>query len=253
MINPYGLSISIAIFVSIKVAEKIIEKENEDILWGLSLWAIVIGIISARLYHVLDYFDLYFKSPVKIFYIWDGGLGILGAILGGAIGISAYLKLRGKKILPWLDLISVVMPLGQSIGRWGNFFNKEIFGKPTTLPWGIYISPEKRPLMFFQNEKFHPLFIYESILNLILFIILYRTYRKNRNELKSGFFISLYLIGYSVIRFALEFLRIDPWTIKMTSNLILNTAQTISILLKSFSKIAGIIIILLILIFFEFF
>lgn len=231
MINPYGLIISIAIFVSIKVAEKIIEKENEDVLWGLSLWTIVIGIIGARLYHVLDYFDFYFKSPVKIFYIWDGGLGILGAILGGAVGISVYLKIKGKKILPWLDLISVVMPLGQSIGRWGNFFNKEIFGKPTNLPWGIYISPEKRPLMFFQNEKFHPLFIYESILNLILFIILYRTYRKNRNELKSGFFISLYLIGYSVIRFALEFLRIDPWTIKMTSNLILNTAQTISILL----------------------
>lgn len=231
MINPYGLIISIAIFVSIKVAEKIIEKENEDILWGLSLWAIVTGIMGARLYHVLDYFDFYFKSPMKIFYIWDGGLGILGAILGGAVGISVYLKIKGKKILPWLDLISVVMPLGQSIGRWGNFFNKEIFGKPTTLPWGIYISPEKRPLMFFQNEKFHPLFIYESILNLILFIILYRTYRKNRNELKSGFFTSLYLIGYSVIRFALEFLRIDPWAIKMTSNLILNTAQTISILL----------------------
>lgn len=231
MINPYGLIISIAIFVSIKVAEKIIEKENEDVLWGLSLWAIVIGIIGARLYHVLDYFDFYFKSPVKIFYIWDGGLGILGAILGGAFGVSVYLKIKGKKILPWLDLISVVMPLGQSIGRWGNFFNKEIFGKPTNLPWGIYISPEKRPLMFFQNEKFHPLFIYESILNLILFIILYKTYRKSHNELKSGFFISLYLIGYSVIRFALEFLRIDPWTIKMTSNLILNTAQTISILL----------------------
>lgn len=231
MINPYGLIISIAIFVSIKVAEKIIEKENEDVLWGLSLWAIVIGIIGARLYHVLDYFDFYFKSPVKIFYIWDGGLGILGAILGGAVGISVYLKIKGKKILPWLDLISVVMPLGQSIGRWGNFFNKEIFGKPTNLPWGIYISPEKRPLMFFQNEKFHPLFIYESILNLILFIILYKTYRKSRNKLKSGFFTSLYLIGYSVIRFALEFLRIDPWAIKMTSNLILNTAQTISILL----------------------
>lgn len=231
MINPYGLSISIAIFVSIKVAEKIIEKENEDILWGLSLWAIVIGIISARLYHVLDYFDLYFKSPVKIFYIWDGGLGILGAILGGAIGISAYLKLRGKKILPWLDLISVVMPLGQSIGRWGNFFNKEIFGKPTTLPWGIYISPEKRPLMFFQNEKFHPLFIYESILNLILFTFLYKIYKGKHNKLKSGFFMSIYLLGYSVIRFSLEFLRIDPWTTQLSPSLTLNVAQTISILL----------------------
>ena len=231
MTNLYGIIISIAIFTSVKTAERIIEKSEEETLWGLSLWAIISGIIGARLYHVLDYLDFYLKNPVKIFYIWDGGLGILGAIAGGAVGIAIYLKINGKKVLPWLDVVSVVMPLGQSIGRWGNFFNKEIFGKPTALPWGIYISPNKRPPGFLQNEKFHPLFIYESIFNLILFIFLYKTYRKKHNELKSGVFTSLYLIGYSVIRFSLEFLRIDPWAIKLSSNLTLNVAQTISILL----------------------
>ena len=231
MINPYGILISIAIFISIKTAEGIIEKKDEDTLWGLSLWAIIFGIIGARLYHVLDYLDFYIKNPVEILFLWNGGLGIFGAVLGGIGGGVIYLKVKGKKILPLLDIISVVTPLGQATGRWGNFFNNEIFGKPTTLPWGIYINPENRPLMFFNNEKFHPLFIYESILNLILFIFLSRTYKRKHNKLKSGFFMSVYLLGYSVIRFSLEFLRIDPWTTHLSPSLTLNVAQTISILL----------------------
>jgi len=231
VINPYGIIISIAIFICIKTAEKIIEKKDEETLWGLSLWAIISGIIGARLYHVIDFFDFYLTNPIKILVLWEGGLGILGAIAGGMTGIAIYLKTKGKKILPWMDVISVVMPLGQSIGRWGNFFNVELFGRPTTLPWGIYVDPEKRPALFSQNEKFHPLFIYESILNLILFILLFKVYQKKHKELRSGILTSLYLIGYSVIRFSLEFLRIDPWTIKICENLTLNVAQTISILL----------------------
>lgn len=231
MIKPYGIIISIAIFTSIKTAERIIEKKDEDTLWELSLWAIISGIIGARLYHVLDYINFYIKNPAEIFFLWNGGLGIFGAILGGVLGSVIYLKVKGQKTLPWLDIISTVMPLGQSLGRWGNFFNNEIFGKPTTLPWGIYVSPEKRPSMFFQNEKFHPLFIYESILNLILFTFLYKIYKGKHNKLKSGFFMSIYLLGYSVIRFSLEFLRIDPWTTQLSPSLTLNVAQTISILL----------------------
>ena len=123
MINPYGILISIAIFISIKTAEGIIEKKDEDTLWGLSLWAIIFGIIGARLYHVLDYLDFYIKNPVEILFLWNGGLGIFGAVLGGIGGGVIYLKVKGKKILPWLDIISVVTPLGQATGRWGNFFN----------------------------------------------------------------------------------------------------------------------------------
>lgn len=231
MLKPYGIIISIAIFISIKTAERFIEKEDEGTLWELSLWAVISGIIGARLYHVIDYLDYYLKNPVKMLFLWNGGLGIFGAIFGGAIGSMIYLKVKGKKILPWLDIISVATPLGQALGRWGNFFNHEIFGKPTTLPWGVYISPENRPVIFLRNEKFHPLFIYESILNLILFIFLYSTYQKKHTRLKSGFFTASYLIGYSVIRFSLEFLRIDPWTIQLPTGLTLNVAQTISILL----------------------
>jgi phosphatidylglycerol:prolipoprotein diacylglycerol transferase len=156
-------------------------------------------------------------------------MGIWGGIFGGTLGAITYLKIKGEKIFPWLDIISVVTPLGQSVGRWGNFFNKEIFGLPTTLPWGIYIEPEKRPVEFLNYSKFHPLFIYESILNFILFLFLLILYKKTNEKTPSGTFLCIYLISYSTIRFFLEFLRINPWKIEISS-LFLNVSQCISIL-----------------------
>ena len=178
MLNLYGIIISVAIFASLKVAESLIEKKNEETLWGLSFWTILSGILGARVYHVIDYFSYYSQNIIKIIELWNGGLGIWGAIAGGTIGATIYLKTKRKKILPWLDVLSVVVPLGQAVGRWGNFFNKEIFGQPTTLPWGIYVDPLKRPEDFIHSEKFHPIFIYESILNIFLFTFLYKTYKK---------------------------------------------------------------------------
>lgn len=130
----------------------------------------------------------------------------------------------------WLDLGSVVLPLGQAIGRWGNLFNQEIFGAPTNLPWGIYIKPENRPSNFTNFNKFHPLFLYESILNLLLFLILLTLYRKFSKTSPKGVFLSLYLGGYAIIRFYLEYLRIETWKIGN-----LNVSQCISILVLAFS------------------
>lgn len=231
MLNLYGITISLSIFLCILITQKLVVKykKNEEIFWGLSFWTILCGILGARLYHVLDYFDYYRYHQLDIFKIWNGGMGIWGGILGGTLGAITYLKIKGEKIFPWLDIISVVTPLGQSVGRWGNFFNKEIFGLPTTLPWGVYIEPEKRPVEFLNYSKFHPLFIYESILNFILFLFLLILYKKTNEKTPSGTFLCIYLISYSTIRFFLEFLRINPWKIEISS-LFLNVSQCISIL-----------------------
>jgi len=231
VLNLYGITISLSIFLCILITQKLVVKykKNEEIFWGLSFWTILCGILGARLYHVLDYFDYYRYHQLDIFKIWNGGMGIWGGILGGTLGAITYLKIKGEKIFPWLDIISVVTPLGQSVGRWGNFFNKEIFGLPTTLPWGIYIEPEKRPVEFLNYSKFHPLFIYESILNFILFLFLLILYKKTNEKTPSGTFLCIYLISYSTIRFFLEFLRINPWKIEISS-LFLNVSQCISIL-----------------------
>jgi len=231
VLNLYGITISLSIFLCILITQKLVVKykKNEEIFWGLSFWTIFCGILGARLYHVLDYFDYYRYHQLDIFKIWNGGMGIWGGILGGVLGAIVYLKIKKEKILPWLDIISVVTPLGQSIGRWGNFFNKEIFGLPTALPWGIYVEPEKRPVEFLNYSKFHPLFVYESILNFILFLFLLILYKKTNEKTPSGTFLCIYLISYSTIRFFLEFLRTNPWKIEIAS-LFLNVSQCISIL-----------------------
>lgn len=235
MFNLYGIIISIAIFVSLKVAESLVEKKDEETLWGLSFWTVLLGIVGARIYHVLDYFNYYSQNPIKIFELWNGGLGIWGAIAGGALGATIYLKIRREKTLPWLDVLAVVVPLGQAIGRWGNFFNKEIFGYHTTLPWGIYVDPLKKPEGFINNERFHPIFFYESVLNIFLFAFLFSRYKKSHNKYQTGVFTAIYLAGYSVIRFFLEFLRLNPWKITVSSNLSLNVAQGVSILVLTLS------------------
>lgn len=240
MVNLYGILISFSILLCILIARSLLEKNSKDFkskeenLWGISLWAIIGGIIGARIYHVLSALPYYIQNPLNIFALWNGGLGIWGAIAGGCVAVLIYLRkdLRNNKenILSWLDTLSVVLPLGQAIGRWGNFYNNEIFGVPTNLPWGLYLPPNNRPEEYLTFTKFHPLFIYESILNFILFSILFLLYKKHKDNVPKGTFLSLYLGGYSLIRFFLEYLRIDSW--KLGS---LNVSQCISILVLSLS------------------
>ena len=231
MPNLYGIIISLSILLCILTAQRLVENENKnkEILWGLSFWTILCGILGARIYHVLNCFGYYRLHPAEILKIWRGGLGIWGALGGGIVGSVTYLGIKKEKVLPWLDIISVVVPLGQAIGRWGNFFNKELSGLPTTLPWGIYVEPTLRPAEFSNYSKFHPIFIYESILNLILFLILLNLYKNKHEKVPEGTFLWIYLGSYSIIRFFLEFLRINPWKINIFS-LSLNVSQCVSIL-----------------------
>jgi prolipoprotein diacylglyceryl transferase len=200
VISSYGVLISVSIVICVLVA-KDLRNGDGDFVWELAPWAIISGLIGARIYHVVSSINNYINTPLSIFYVWNGGLGIWGAIAGGLIGIIICLKKSGKAVWPWLDSFAVVLPLGQAIGRWGNYFNQEIYGQQTALPWGIYIN----------GEKHHPLFLYESLLNLLNFITLYFLFRKTTMKNRGGFFTSLYLLNYSAIRFFMEFMRQDSW------------------------------------------
>jgi phosphatidylglycerol:prolipoprotein diacylglycerol transferase len=200
VINFYGILISISILVCILVVKNL-RNDDGNFVWELAPWAVISGLIGARIYHIISTFNYYLNHPIDVFYIWNGGLGIWGAVAGGLIGILICLKKNSKELWPWLDCCAVVLPLGQAVGRWGNYFNQEIYGSQTSLFWGIYIN----------GKKYHPLFLYESLLNLINFIILYLLFRKTSLKNKGGFFTFLYLLNYSVIRFFMEFMRQDNW------------------------------------------
>lgn len=229
----YGIFISLAILSAVLITRHLLTRPTDkELVWDLALVALFCGILGARLYHVIDFHKYYGQDPIKIVYLWQGGLGIWGAIFGGLAGVWAYLRYKKQNIVYWLDIIAVVMPLAQAIGRLGNYFNQELFGLPTKLVWAIYIEPLNRPAEYRQFSRFHPLFAYEAILNLILFYLLFLRYTKKKVVINKGFYFFAYLSGYAVIRFGLEFLRINPWKIYG-----LNVAQAISILIVSICSV----------------
>lgn len=203
----YGTLISISIIACLLAAEKIFPSKKKEV-WDIGLYAVIGGIIGARLYHVIDYWQFYTSEPFLIFKLWNGGLGIWGAVIGGAIGVVLYSLVHKKTFLESADMLATVLPLGQAIGRWGNFFNSELSGKETSLPWAV--------------QGRHPIFLYESALNFLLFFFLVKVAKK---ENKPGVLLSIYLFGYGVIRLVLEFLRVAPWKVG-----VLNVAQMVSIL-----------------------
>jgi phosphatidylglycerol---prolipoprotein diacylglyceryl transferase len=191
----YGLLISFSIFISVFLVEKIAKskKLNIDYIYTGATIIVLCGVVGARLYHVIDYWEIYKSNLPAILQIFHGGLGIYGGIFGGLLGVLIcykYYKVTHRELVVWLDIICCVLPLAQAIGRWGNFFNNELWGKET----------------IFYGVK-HPIFLYESLLNLVLFLVLYKT---NKSP---GFVTGLYLIGYGSIRFMLDFLRDRVWEI----------------------------------------
>lgn len=209
-IHLYGITFALAVLAGFFVARKRasfykIKKEEVENLFLAGLFS---GILFARLYHVLDYFSYYRKNLFEIFAIWQGGLGIFGGILGGVFGVWLYVKARKLDFLKACDLLAPSLALGQAIGRWGNFFNQEAFGPPTNFPWRIFISPENRPETWSQFQYFHPLFLYESILNFLNFLVLIYFARK-LGQYGKGVVTALFFLNYGIIRFFVEFLRFD--------------------------------------------
>ena len=154
----------------------------------------------------------YASDPVQIFKIWEGGIAIYGAIIGGILSALVFAKLKRVSFWQLADIVAPSLALGQAIGRWGNFFNSEAFGSPTDLPWKLFIPPANRPFEYRNFEYFHPTFLYESLWNLLIFIVLIYLFINDvnrRNRLKTGAIFLIYLIAYGIGRFGVEGLRTD--------------------------------------------
>ena len=186
---------------------------SEDCVWRALGWALVVGVLGARLYHVVDLWDYYALHPREMIAIWNGGLGIYGGLLGGLLGLWLYSKRTGSKLFELLDFAAFSLPMSQAIGRWGNYLNQELYGRPTSLPWGIYIDSVHRVAGYELAERFHPLFLYESLGMLVVFGVLYWLVRRGYFAWGYGYYLAVYLIGYGVVRGLLEGFRISPWSV----------------------------------------
>jgi len=224
----YGIVIVTAALVGGYVAafEAKRRGEDEDHVWNLLIVVVLLGIVGARLYHVFSSpagggygWEYYKENPWAIFDLRSGGLGIYGAVAGGIVGVLLY-TYRAKLSLPrYLDIGAPALLLGQAIGRWGNFFNQELYGPPTTLPWGIKIDefhrfpPFNNLSQYPLDTRFHPDFLYESLWSLVGVILLLVIGRKWASRLKEGDLFLGYLIWYPLGRLWVEALRPDAWMI----------------------------------------
>ncbi len=221
-IHWYGLLICLAILAGLFVAnflgKRVLTRPElacPELVEGvegfdLAFWLIVFAIIGARLYDCLLDWSYYAANPWDVFKIWQGGLAIHGALIGGA---SVLLYFYWKKHYDFWLYASIIAPgiaLGQAIGRWGNYFNQELFGLPTNWPWGIPIDVARRPIQFLSDQYFQPTFLYESLGDLLIFILLFCFFIKEKNtKIKQKIIFLSYLIAYSALRFGLEFIKVD--------------------------------------------
>lgn len=308
-IRYYGIIIVVALLAGATVASMLARRSGRDPdhIWGGLTWAIIPGIIGARLWFILFppisltagcgiegevcqntawFLDNFFDSQNGAIAIWSGGLSIFGAMIGGAFGAYLYLSQwhnrivnllitllkpllwlsqalswlaemaiarvtgkdapsfayqrplsnfpdEGMRLSPWMDIAAVAIPAGQAIGRFANYVNQELYGAPTTLPWGIQIprdarvSPYESLIDYPTDTLFHPLWAYEAVWSLIAFYVLWRVYDQYRDRLLSGDILLLYIAQYSFGRFLLEFLRVEIATIGSTG---INSSQTLTII-----------------------
>jgi phosphatidylglycerol:prolipoprotein diacylglycerol transferase len=212
VVRWYGILMATAIVVGLWLAHREAKRKGlpADDLISAGQWAILAGLIGARLYEVAFNWDYYGQYPSKIIAVWEGGLAIHGGLIVGTL-VGAWLAARWRlPVLTALDVAAPSLAIGQAIGRWGNFFNEEAFGRPTNLPWKLYISPPHRPPGYTQYDYFHPTFLYESLWDLGVFIILVLVLRR-RFDHRPGALFFAYLGLYSLGRFAIEGLRLDSF------------------------------------------
>jgi len=193
---------------------------DPEMVWDMLIWLVIGGVIGARLWHVFTpspssiatgiTTEYYLTHPFDLINLRAGGLGVPGGIMGGAAALFFYVRQHKKPGFgEWVDVIAPSLALGQAIGRWGNFFNQELYGAPTDLPWKISIDPLHRLAGFENVQYYHPLFLYESLWNLANMFFLIWIMRKFKDVLKTGDVFLIYLVTYPVGRFFLEFLRLD--------------------------------------------
>ena len=213
-LRAYGLAIAIGAVVAVEIARRRWTASgtgaDADAVGEVAVWAIPAGFVGARLYHVVTDWHRFDDAPLDIVKVWEGGLGIPGGILGGAVVGVLVARRKGYDVPRLMDAVAPALPVAQAIGRLGNWFNQELFGRPTDLPWGLEIDPGRRPDGYTEFETFHPTFLYEALWNLALAAFLVVLGR--RRVLRPGQLFVLYVGGYGLGRLWVEALRIDTAT-----------------------------------------
>ncbi len=238
----YALCIIVGIVLAaIWTSKRLTSRGGEKgAIYDFLVWSLVMGILGARLYHVVTHWGDYFgpgKNPLEIFAFWNGGIAIFGALLGGGIGVLIASRITGIRFGSFADALVPGILLAQAVGRLGNWFNHELFGGPTTLPWGLEIESTNPafPIGLPEGTLFHPTFLYEALWNLLGIVVLLAIERKWKP--RWGMFFSLYLIWYGLGRTFTESLRVDP-------SLLLLGIRT-NVLAAMLAVVAGIVIFLI--------
>lgn len=221
----YGIIIMFGVVLAAYLSYRRASKYGQDPerVWDMVTWVIIAGILGARLWHILTPSPslvaqgidtwYYLTHPLDALDIRRGGLGIVGGVAGGALAAFIYLRRNGLSFATWVDIIAPGLILAQGIGRWGNFVNQELYGAPTTLPWGLYIDEAHRLPAFMDQAYYHPTFLYESILNLIGMALIIWLGNRFFEKLKPGDLFLVYLIYYPIVRIFMEMLRLDSSTV----------------------------------------
>ena len=211
----YGLLIAAAVLIGLNLSSRLARSRDLDngLISDLLPLLVLASVLGARAYYVAFEWRNYSDNWIKALAIWEGGIAIHGALIAGTLTLILFCRWRRQSFWDLLDVLVPSLALGQAIGRWGNFFNSEAFGVPTDLPWKLFIPYQNRPVVYADAQFFHPTFLYESIWNLVLFlllIVLFRRGEQGKMTLPSGALACTYLLGYSLGRIWIEGLRIDP-------------------------------------------
>jgi prolipoprotein diacylglyceryl transferase len=211
-LRAYGLAIAIGVLVAVEIARRrwAAHGGDPDAIGEIAVWAVPAGFVGARLYHVITDWHRFDDAPLDALKVWEGGLGIPGGVLLGTVAGVAVARRRGYDVPRLMDAAAPAIPVAQAIGRLGNWFNQELFGRPTDLPWGLEIDPDRRPDGYADVATYHPTFLYEALWNLALAALL--VWLGRRARLRAGQLFVLYVAGYGLGRLWVEALRIDEAT-----------------------------------------
>ena len=210
--HAYGLMIALGVVVAVVVGERRWKARGGDPkdIGDIALWVVLAGVIGARVYHLFTGYDWQTGGITGTVEIWKGGLSIWGAVIGGGLALLIFTKVKHRDTLGILDAVAPAVLLAQAIGRFGNYFNQELFGGPTKLPWGLEIDPAHRPAGYARFATFHPTFLYEALWCVLCFGLIVLVERRFR--VRKGQSVALYVALYCAGRFVFENIRIDKAT-----------------------------------------